>query len=298
MERLWLVCGLCLCLTAGARLDAMDHLTLSEGDTLGAAIEPTITPPEEKFEFFVFPSYDTDTGIGAGAKTFFLNFGGLSESLDFTAYASAKDERWLRLMVSLPDLETRQGKVYPLAADLLIDYDKFLKAKFFPGYDNGTDAGLETYVREPIEAALTLSRGFTREVSAGVILSLKSVSNYDFPKGSAITSTHVASDHGTSRFASGGLRVRYDSRDSYVNPRRGLVLELTAEEGRFQGEGARTENVARFGDFPRTALWDRHWCRRMPRRAFRSTSAWARSASSTRAWSPGNPRASACDSCT
>jgi hypothetical protein len=65
---------------------------------------------------------DADVGFGYGGKGFFLNHLGLNESFDILLLNNTKGERYYRLAVSLPDFERRQGKVYPLTVDLIIEY--------------------------------------------------------------------------------------------------------------------------------------------------------------------------------
>lgn len=81
--------------------------------------------------------YDSNIGVGYGAKLFLLNQLHHTESFDLTLFSSTKGERWYRFVGSWPDSELRQGKIYPIAADLTIEYDKLIKASFF-GIGNGS----------------------------------------------------------------------------------------------------------------------------------------------------------------
>ncbi len=101
------------------------------------------TKDDKSIEPFPILSYDTDAGLGYGAKGFFLNLLGLNESFDLTFFNSTKGERWYRFVFSMPDFELRQGKNYPAAFDLIVDYDKYIKNNFF-----GTGSGSKYSNRE------------------------------------------------------------------------------------------------------------------------------------------------------
>jgi len=75
-------------------------------------------------EVFPIVNYDSDAGFGYGAKAFLFNQLEMNESFDLILYNSTKGERWYRFVFSIMDMQRRQGKEYPLALDLIIDYDK------------------------------------------------------------------------------------------------------------------------------------------------------------------------------
>jgi hypothetical protein len=86
---------------------------------------------EFKIEALSIVMYDTDVGLGYGAKAFLLNQLTMKESFDLILFNSTKGERWYRFVFSIPDFELRQQKIYPLSLDLTIDYDKMIKNSFF-----------------------------------------------------------------------------------------------------------------------------------------------------------------------
>jgi len=193
-------------------------------------VSPHFAPvANSSIEGFPIFSYDTDVGLGYGAKGFFLNQLGWNESFDVTLFNSVKIERWYRFVFSVPDFELRQGKIYPLAVDLTVDYDKYLKANFF-GLGNLSPASpKETYVRNPLEISLIASRGFRPTLAAQVGLKLKTVRNSGFVDTSLALRTPPAWNTGRSTALSLLANVRLDTRDSYINPHRGAVLQGEVE---------------------------------------------------------------------
>src|SRR5512135_1045836 len=107
-------------------LGVLGSRALAQNDTMRTAARP-----ESELEFLPILSYDTDVGFGYGVKAFAVGELGSDESFDLTLFHSTKGERWYRFVVSLPDFERRQGTVYPVACDLVVDYDKWIAASFF-----------------------------------------------------------------------------------------------------------------------------------------------------------------------
>jgi outer membrane protein assembly factor BamA len=174
-------------------------------------------------------SYDTDVGVGYGAKCFFLNQLGLNESFDCVAFNSTKGERWYRFVFSLPDFELRQGKTYPAAADVIVDYDKMIKNSFF-GIGNRSQFGRrEYYTREPLDASITLSKGYSPTVVVQEGIRFKSVRNFNFQDTSLFYSLPPANSS-TAIYQSLFVNFRYDTRNSFVNPSLGSVVEVDVEK--------------------------------------------------------------------
>jgi endonuclease/exonuclease/phosphatase family metal-dependent hydrolase len=212
---------------------------------------------------FPLANYDSDTGFGYGAKLFLLNTRGANESLDLTFFHSTKGERWYRVVLSCPDPELRQGKVYPLAVDLVADYDKYINANFFGIGSGALYAERETYTREPLDVSLTLSRGFSPRVVGQAGVRSKTVRNSGFSEESRLRDLPPARNAGRVTYVSVLSNGRWDSRDSYINPSRGLVLQGEVE-GTLPSMGARPTKGARraaFGNvsFARTAVWVQHY---------------------------------------
>jgi endonuclease/exonuclease/phosphatase family metal-dependent hydrolase len=200
-------------------------------DSIGRTEGSNITPPGPKLEALPILSYDTDVGLGYGAKAFFLNYLGLTESLDLVAFNSTKGERWYRLVLSMPDFELRQGKVYPLSFDLILDYDKYLKNNFYGVGSDTRDADRETYTKQPLEILGVLSRGFSPEFVAQLGLKYRTVRNSNYDVNGLFARSLPESNHGRSSAATLYASTRYDSRDSYINPSRGQVVQAEFETG-------------------------------------------------------------------
>jgi outer membrane protein assembly factor BamA len=181
-------------------------------DTTGAIIEP-----------FPILSYDSDTGFGVGAKVVFRNQLGARESFDITAFTSTRGERWYRLAVSFPDGELRHGTEYPLAVDLVVDYDKMISNRYY-GIGNDSRFGdREQYTKEPFDASLAFSRGFSSVFVGQLGVRFRAIRNSDFESASKLV--HVPDADGRASYTSLFAMARYDSRNSTVNPSTGAVLE-------------------------------------------------------------------------
>lgn len=174
-------------------------------------------------------SYDSDVGFGYGAKAFFLNQLGWNESFDIVAFNSTKGERWYRFVFSLPDFEIRQGKVYPWAVDVVIDYDKWIRNNFF-GVGNGSRfEDREYYTREPFEISFIVNRGFTSRTVGQLGVKYKSVRNFNFESTSRLIHLSPSLNSSVAKYGSLFMNYRYDSRDSYINPSNGVVLQSEVE---------------------------------------------------------------------
>ncbi len=170
-------------------------------------------------------SYDTDIGFGYGAKLFLFDLLNLKESFDFVVFNSTKGERWYRGVFSYPDLEWREGRQYPFAVDLTFDYDKWLKNNFYGVGNTSMFSDREEYTRVPVELSAALSRGFTPQFVGQLVMKYKSIKNYGFDSTSRLKDLPPSLNASTAKYSSVGLNLRYDTRDDYVNPSRGIVLQ-------------------------------------------------------------------------
>ena len=169
-------------------------------------------------------SYDTDVGFGYGAKAFFLNLLKYNESFDITLFNSTKGERWYRFVFSLPDFELRQGKIYSIAFDLIVDYDKYIRNSFFGTGNKSNYNNLEEYTKEPLEIDLNLSRGFSNNIVGQFGLKFKTIRNFNFSDSSKLLLQPSELSSSKANFSSLNLSFRYDTRNSFINPSSGLVL--------------------------------------------------------------------------
>jgi len=218
--------------------------------------EPQVVTPLARTTFEPLPilMYSSDIGFGYGAKFFLLNSLRRNESFDALIFFSTgvdtvEGERRYRFVFSKPDFDRRQGKAYPLAFDLLVDYDIWINNSFF-GIGNGSDfEKREYYTREPFEVSLTLSRGFSPRTVGQIGSRYKTVKNFNFPPPDP--ESQLARLTGLSRsratYASLFATYRYDTRDIFTNPSRGLVLQGEVEYAPDSG----LSNVA----FTRVATW-------------------------------------------
>jgi outer membrane protein assembly factor BamA len=184
-------------------------------------------PQGTKFEILPILSYDTDAGLGYGAKGFLLNAVGQRESFDLVLFQSSKGERWYRLVFSLPDFELRQGTIYPLALDLTLDFDKWITYSFF-GTGNATRYDeKETYTREPVEVSALISRGFSSTIVGEAGLRFRWISNIS--AGPNLRVLPPAENAALAKAVGILLSGRFDSRNSYINPSRGTVAQADLE---------------------------------------------------------------------
>lgn len=184
---------------------------------------------ENAIEGLPVVSYDTDAGFGYGAKAFFLNQLGISESFDLMLFNSTKGERWYRMVFSVPDFEQRQGKVYPYSFDLIIDYDKWIKTSYFGTGSSSRYDNEKFYSKEPLDISLIASRGFTPVLVAQAGIKYRSVRNFNFSAPGMFDSLFSPLSSGTARMSSLLFNIRYDSRNSYLDPDRGVVLQAELE---------------------------------------------------------------------
>jgi outer membrane protein assembly factor BamA len=198
---------------------------------MGFAQDSTGTTGGSKGEFEVFPivSYDTDTGFGYGLKFFALNYLERDESVDLVLFNSTKGERWYRLVFSIPDFERRQGTVYDWAVDLTVDYDKWISYSFFGVGNTSSYEDRETYTRIPFELSVMVSRGFSTRSVGQLGLRYVTVLNRNFSEGSQLVALPPPENASRATLLSLAGTFRYDSRDSYVNPTRGAVVQAEGE---------------------------------------------------------------------
>jgi outer membrane protein assembly factor BamA len=201
---------------------------------------------ESKFEPLPIFYYDSNDGFGYGAKAFFLNFLNRNESFDMLLVRSTKGFQKYNLVFSVPDFELRQGTVYSLALDLELDFKKWISFKFY-GVGNATKyENEELYTRVRPTIALTLSRGFSKTFVGQFGLKYQSTTNSDFEEDGLL---HTYRDLSVSRtyYYSLFLVARYDTRNSFIHPSDGVVV---------QGE---TEYANGNVTFNRWAMWLQHY---------------------------------------
>jgi len=173
-------------------------------------------------------SYDTDVGLGLGGKCFFLNQLDMNESFDIILFGSTLGERWGRLVFSVPDFELRQGKTYPLALDLIVDYDVYLKNRFYGIGSESQVEDIEHYRKEPLDISLAMSNGITNTFITQSGLRYKTVKNSNFDDSSSITELGGLNT-GRVFYTSIFGNAAYDTRNSYIKPSEGILAKIEAE---------------------------------------------------------------------
>lgn len=191
------------------------------------------------FEALPILSYDSDVGFGYGAKVFFFDQLKSNESFDLILFNSTKGEQWYKFVFSTPDFEARQGTKYPFALDLVIEYDKFSKYKyyyFWYSLEDGPFSNKKTEyedlcVYEKGNIGLFLSKAFLKDFTSTLALQFKSFSLYnftydpDFQEIPYFKSEKAASAH----FISALINIKWDTRNSFINPKSGIVAKLEIE---------------------------------------------------------------------
>ena len=190
---------------------------------------PTPSDDSDRVDWNHFPilMYDTDVGFGGGYKTVLRNALATRESFDLTLFASTKGERWVRLGASWPDAELRQGTTYPIAFDLVLDYDKMISNSYFGVGHTSRFDDRELYTFEPLEMTAAVSRGFTHALVGTAVLRFKRIWSYGFEEESLLASHPL--NAGTCDIGSFALQMRHDTRTSILAPTAGMVLQAEVE---------------------------------------------------------------------
>jgi outer membrane protein assembly factor BamA len=177
------------------------------------------------FEPLPILSYDSNTDLGFGAKAFLLNFFQLKESLDVIIFFSTKGEKWFRTVFSIPDFELRQGTIYPLAVDVLFDYDKFVAYNFFGIGNESSFENKEIYTRLVIESSAMFNRGFSEKVVGQIGLKFKKIESWNFEEDGQLINLIPEYNNPFMEFSTIYFNVRYDSRNSFIHPSTGVVVQ-------------------------------------------------------------------------
>lgn len=206
-------------------------ILLSQKNVLPAVPSDTSgrTPPQFKRSQSVFPilMYDSDIGFGFGGKGTVRNYFHRKESFDLILFASTKGEQWYVFSFSIPDFEIRQGTVYPLALDVKLEFDKMLKSNFF-GFGNDTRDNDWQFPREWAKLSLIFARGFTKQVVGEIGWLVNHSSVYQYEEVNPLLSPEVPGAGETlTSYITG--RLRWDTRDSRINPTRGWKLGFTGD---------------------------------------------------------------------
>lgn len=192
-------------------------------------------------ELFPILSYDTDAGFGYGAKAFFYDQLDTKESFDIILFNSTKGEQWCKFVFSTPDFESRQGTKFPFALDISFEYDKW---KNYQLYYYGWDSELLKFISPPveykdlsanefIETRIALNHAFQPDLTGFLAFKFRSLSIYNIRRDSTLSNTETIENklikNPSVKYLSINLNGKWDTRNSYINPSRGLVLEVDLE---------------------------------------------------------------------
>jgi outer membrane translocation and assembly module TamA len=176
--------------------------------------------PEKSFNIFPILMYDTDIGVGYGAKGKFVNFFGKDESFDLLLFNSTKGERTYTFVFSLSDLELRQGTVYSFSFDLKAEYSKLINANFYGLGPDSTEDDRTGYTDERKELSFTFGRGVSSHFVIEAMYTVKSIRYFDIEEDKSHTDTLDSVGEEYSPYTT--VLFRYDTSDSWIHPTRGL----------------------------------------------------------------------------
>jgi len=192
-------------------------------------------------EIFPILSYDTDAGIGYGAKSFFYNQFNTEESFDIILFNSTKGEQWYKFVFSTPDFENRQGTKFPFALDITLEYDKWKNYRlYYYGWDNQSSDFLNPAVEfndlaasEYLESKIILNHAFQSDLTGLLAFKFSSLNIYDIRRDENLTTPDKVDnkllDDPSVKYISININGKWDTRNSFINPSTGLVLEIELE---------------------------------------------------------------------
>lgn len=202
------------------------------------------TVSDRKWDTFPIAAYDSNTGVGGGAKSFLLNPTGHRESIDLALYATTLGERWAKGVVSYPDQGLRHGTIFPWAVDVTAEYDRMIRNHFFGLGNTSRNADRETYDKEPLLLEGEVSRALSRRWVVRGGLRFRDTLNRCVKAGGLLEALGTPSV-GRATYASGFLGVQFDSRDAYLRPNTGWLCEGEIEDA-----------PGPFGDGKRFVRWE------------------------------------------
>lgn len=192
-------------------------------------------------EPFPIVSYDSDAGFGYGIKTFFYDQFNSTESFDLLLYNSTKGEQFYTFVFSIPDFERRQGTDFPLALDVSFEYDKWKNYNlYYYGLIDGTTKPdyrnvefTDQCIYEMMESKIILNSTLGEDLTGSLGLKFKSLSTYNYRRDERLTTPeelkNIFSAAPYLKYISANLNAKWDTRNSYIKPSEGIVLETEFE---------------------------------------------------------------------
>jgi outer membrane protein assembly factor BamA len=123
----------------------------------------------------------------------------------------------------------RQGTEYPLALDVNIDYNKWISYYFYGiGNQSNYDNRIK-YTRKLVEFNITAGRGFSDHLVGQFAIGYKTIENSNTENNSHANSKYLVSQPSLVKYSSAILDIRYDTRNSFINPSHGIVFQGKVE---------------------------------------------------------------------
>jgi outer membrane protein assembly factor BamA len=184
---------------------------------------------EKQLSYDVFPilMYDSDIGFGFGAKGIVKNLYKKDESFDLILFGSTKGEQWYSFTFSIPDFEIRQGKEFDLSFDAVMEYNKLLKGNFF-GFGNESADNEWQFPRELSRIEFSVGHAFTSSLIGEIKSQYIHTSIYDYLDENPLMSVDVPGEGARQTFSLSS-KLRWDTRDSHINPHIGWNINATAD---------------------------------------------------------------------
>jgi outer membrane protein assembly factor BamA len=182
-------------------------------------------------------SYDSDVGFGYGGKLFLFDVIKTKESFDLILFNSTKGEQWYKFVFSIPDFESRHGKKFPISLDLVVEYDKFNKYYLYTMlYDFDLTTGSMKLIEPKTETkyekanlGIFLSKGFLKDFTGTIGLQFKSFSFYNVQDNPLIFYEYDRQRPEEKSYASLLLNCKWDARNSFINPKSGILAHFELE---------------------------------------------------------------------
>jgi outer membrane protein assembly factor BamA len=168
--------------------------------------------------------YDTDIGVGYGAKAKGVDYLSRNESLDLILFNSTEGERWYVLTFCIPDIEIRQGKAYPFSLDIRAEYDRLLKNNFYGLGPGSLQKNLTNFTFEKKELQLAFGRGFSPSFVLEASYVFRNIRYFNIVHGEPYAQLLGTIGDQFSPFVS--FLIRFDTSDSQIHPRKGFRLLL------------------------------------------------------------------------
>ena len=218
-----------------------------------------------RYRISAFPivMYDSDVGFGFGGKAV-IKDSLKQRALDAIIFGSSKGEQWYEFAFSTLDSELKRGRTFGLALDMKLEFDKRIRSNFF-GIGNESKDNDYQFPRESSKIEGTVSHGFSATLSGGFGFRYGHHSVYDFD-----TTWHTISPQtpgaGECDLAIWGSSLIFDTRDSGIDPRRGIRIYAGYEQatkmiggdwdfGRFRLEASWHTRVSGRSDVFAARLW-------------------------------------------